>query len=66
MKVNESRKSTHSIMNHQRFGGVLLKQENFEMFIPKEWIFKKTGAIKKYGLKQIEKAKAQHEIRKAI
>lgn len=53
-------------MNHQRFGGVLLKQENFEMFIPKEWIFKKTGAIKKYGLKQIEKAKAQHEIRKAI
>ena len=54
MKVNNSRKSTVSIMNHSYFGGIILKQNGIEMQIPQEWIMK-DGRIKKYALKMWER-----------
>lgn len=65
MKINESRKSTHSIMNNAGFGGVLFKQDNVELYIPTEFIFK-NGKLKKYGLKMLAEAKAKSKYNKAM
>jgi hypothetical protein len=64
MKINQSRKSTHSIMAHQSFEGVLLIKDGIKMYIPKEWITQK-GKIKKYALKAFDKLQKE-ELRKAI
>lgn len=59
MKINESRKSTHSIMGHQGFGGVLLKQNDVELYIPNEFLFK-NGKLKKYAKNAWNQHKAKH------
>jgi hypothetical protein len=64
MKINQSRKSTQSIMAHQSFEGVLLKKDGIEMYIPKEWITQK-GKIKKYALKAFYKLQKE-QLRKAV
>jgi hypothetical protein len=58
MKINQSRKSTKSIMANQGFGGVLLKEDGIELYIPANWIFK-DGRLKKYAQKAWDKFKAE-------
>jgi hypothetical protein len=59
MKINQSRKSTRSIMANQRFGGVLLKEDDVQLFIPSNWIFN-DGRLKKYAQKAWKQHKAKH------
>lgn len=65
MKINESRKSTHSVMNNSGFGGVLFKDGNSEIFIPQQFIFK-NGKLKKYAKKLIADAQLNVEHRKVV
>lgn len=65
MKINQSRKSTVSIMSNPHFGGVLLKKGNAELFIPNEMINKK-GKLKKYALDLWKQELAKHNINKAV
>lgn len=50
MKINESRKSTESIMANRHFGGMTLKQGNVSMYVPETWI-NKNGTLKRYAKK---------------
>ena len=59
MKINQSKKSTRSIMAHPSFGGVLLKENDVELFIPSNWIFK-NGRLKKYAQRAWKEHKANH------
>lgn len=59
MNICQSRKSTKSIMAHQKFGGVLLKEDDIELFIPSNWIFS-DGRLKKYAQKAWKQHKAKY------
>lgn len=60
-KICQSRKSTHSIMNHGGFGLLTITRDGVTISIPEEWLFE-DGRIKKYAIKKVEqmfkKAKA--------
>lgn len=53
MKINKSRKSTHSIMAHGGFGMLTITKNNTTIQIPEEWLFN-DGRIKKYAIGKVE------------
>lgn len=67
MKINKSRKSTHSIMAHGGFGMLTITRNNVTIQIPEEWLFA-DGRIKKYAVDKVnemfKKAEAFNSINK--
>ena len=63
MKINESRKSTHSIMNNAKFGEVTIRSGNLSLTIPKNYLFKNGRIKKRY---QIEINKFFEEFKKEV
>lgn len=53
MKINQSRKSTHSIMAHSGFGVLTITREGTSILVPKSWLFN-DGRIKKFAVKNID------------
>lgn len=54
MKINKSRKSTHSIMAHGGFGMLTITRGNVSILVPEEWLFN-DGRIKKYAVEKVDK-----------
>ena len=54
VKVKGSKKSVESIMANQHFGGVLIKKDGIEMYVPETWIYS-DGRLKKYAIKAWKK-----------
>lgn len=61
MKICQSRKSTHSIMNNGgTFGHMIIRRGEFAITVPNSFLFS-DGRMKKYAIQQINKAFAMLE-----
>lgn len=63
--INNSRKSTHSVMNHRGYGSLFVERNGYKVLVPKEYLFK-NGKLKKRGRQYIEEQLALAFIREVI
>lgn len=60
MKINQSRKSTHTIMAHPGFGMLTITRNGVTIQVPEEWLFN-DGRIKKYAIAKVNQMFAKAE-----